>query len=624
MVIYFDVLFLDDRSLLDVRHLERFKLLEQIVHPIIGRAELVSRRVIDFGHAMAVSEPRKAFANVIMKRGEGLVLKPDEPYFNFHHYDQPFGGRCIKLKKEYIGNFGDVGDFAVVGAGFTASKAKSYSIPNLEWTCFYVGCLDNKEQVQRWNARPEFTVVSGVELNETQLRAFVKFGNSLPVPIAENTATHLRIPKGIETGPPLAFAFERPLVFDLRCFSFDKPGKVGFWTLRFPLVSKIHFDRDFTDTVSFAELQQMAKKATSAAQPDDSQENLAWITRLEGADPRGLPADVASQLTVTTLQTPSPAKSNPTSTAQNSSVSPASATQRLHACIRPRGPGESHQGPAVLASAQLLVAPPMLPPLPEMTSPDGQSGSPHKRPVASSTGSPQPHKRHRRLAPETVSTTEAQTVHRKPLVDVDANASHHSGLRCEPNAGTCQTLESRLRDEKQRALDGMQPTMEASHSQERNGPRPDSDEGGGDLTRRTLVTGPVGDLTNKPPGGRYPDVAVGGGTDASATAVDIGCSYAERECHMARFSILVTPTLLAESAEAAKLLKAHGVFDAASSADEWLDLASTGRAAPTESKKTSRRCSSLTAWRGASRRNMSWLALRRPGNGCRGGRGTLW
>ncbi|UNI18815.1 DNA ligase (ATP) [Purpureocillium takamizusanense] len=291
MIVYFDMLLLDDCSLLDIRHSERFKLLERTIRRDTGRAELVSRKVIDFGGRYAISDLRQAFARTIVERGEGLVLKPDDPYFNFHDSSKRFSGLCIKLKKEYIGNFGDVGDLAVVGAGFNASKARSYMIPDLKWTHFYLACLENREEVKRWRAVPEFTVVTVVELNEAQLKSVLAFGNPMPVEPPDNVDTKLKIPRGLETNTPMRFAFRNPLVFDLRCFSFDKPGNVGFWTPRFPAVSKIHFDRDYTDTISLQELQEKAKEATRSPDMDDSQENLAWIARLEGADPHGRAVD---------------------------------------------------------------------------------------------------------------------------------------------------------------------------------------------------------------------------------------------------------------------------------------------------------------------------------------------
>ncbi|KAK7409718.1 hypothetical protein QQX98_008099 [Neonectria punicea] len=291
------MILLDDESLINTPHSERFKLLSNLILARKGWAELVQREVIDFNHPLGPSNLRKVFAKAIVGKMEGLVLKPDDPYFDFGDVRRPFSSCCIKLKKEYIGNFGDVGDFAVVGARYNPNKAKGYRIMGLKWTHFYLACLDNRDEVKRWNAKPEFTVVNVVELNETMLRDVVTYANPLPVPASENTQLKLKLTAGVEQGTPLTVVFTNPLVFDLRCFSFDKVGNTGFWSLRFPMVSKVHFDRDFTDTVSFEQLQEMAKEATTAKELEDSQENLQWIARLEGADPRGIAVDAISQLT---------------------------------------------------------------------------------------------------------------------------------------------------------------------------------------------------------------------------------------------------------------------------------------------------------------------------------------
>ncbi|KAL7922450.1 hypothetical protein ACQKWADRAFT_292475 [Trichoderma austrokoningii] len=309
MIVYYDILLLDGRSLLDVRHSERFKLLEEVVHCDKGQAELVQRQIINTNHPMAASALRNAFAKAITDRSEGLVLKADQPYFNFHNDERPFTNYCIKLKKDYIGCFGEVGDFAVVGAGFNAAKARSYNIDNLKWTHFYVGCIDNKEQVKRWNATPEFAVINVVELNEAMLKTFMSCTSPKPVPVGGNVETKLIFAAGAQT-VPMTVAFADPPVFDMRCFSFDKAGNTDWWSLRFPSVAKIHFDRDYSDVLSFEELQKIAEAATAAPEMEDSQDNLAWIAKLEQADPRGLAVDAATQLTATTMPTPSPRRAS--------------------------------------------------------------------------------------------------------------------------------------------------------------------------------------------------------------------------------------------------------------------------------------------------------------------------
>ncbi|KFA71394.1 hypothetical protein S40288_09426 [Stachybotrys chartarum IBT 40288] len=322
MIVYYDVLLLNDDSLLGVRHSDRFKVLERIISRAPGRAELVQRQVIDFGRTLAASDLRRAFAQEIVSKGEGLVLKPDGPYFSVDDRRPYRHGYCIKLKKEYIGHFGDVGDFAIVGAGFDPGKAKTYRIPHLKWTHFYIGCLQNKDEVKRWHARPEFKVINMVELNDTILRMLIRFGNPMPVPYQENTTTALEHSASSRRTMALTVAFTNPLVCDVKCFSFDKEGDTDFWSLRFPAVTKLHFDRDYTDTVSFDELQKMASDATAWTGLEDSQENLQWIAMLEGADPRAVAVDAASQLTNTTIATASPCTSpsySPKLTQANSS-----------------------------------------------------------------------------------------------------------------------------------------------------------------------------------------------------------------------------------------------------------------------------------------------------------------
>lgn len=307
MIVYYDVLLIDDQSLLGVRNSERFERLKRLIVTRPGHAELVDRHIIDIGKPQAASDLRNMFAKTILAREEGLVLKPDDPFI---YPDKPgaFCGSPIKFKKEYIGTFGDVGDFAVVGARYDPHKAKCYGIPGLRWTHFYLGCLARKNGLCTAGAVPEFTLVAVVDLNETMLKTVVSHCQPLPVPARDNHAFKLTIPHGLDQGKRPSVIFTQPLVFDVRCFSFDKEGNVGFYTPRFPMVSKVHFDRDYRDTITFPELQDLAAKATTERpwEDRDSQEFLEWVEKLEGADPRGGPVDRVTQETASTVPTPSP------------------------------------------------------------------------------------------------------------------------------------------------------------------------------------------------------------------------------------------------------------------------------------------------------------------------------
>lgn len=317
MIVYFDVLMIDGESLLGVGQSQRRKRLEELIHCQEGQSQLVRRHIIDCDKRTAASDLRCIFARCITDRGEGLVLKADDPYFNFNTRRRPYSSSCIKLKKEYIGGFGDVGDFAVVGARYDAVKAKSYDLSNVKWTHFYVGCLDNKDEVERWGRMPSFVVTNVVELNATQMDSFINHANPRYTTEQENKSIVLKIAPGIDNGKRPSAIFTDPPVFDIRCFSFQEEGNTGFWSPRFPMVNKIHFDRSYVDVLSFLELQDAARLEKEMPPPSDSQELMGWIAALEQADPRNAAVDRASQsTTVTTVSTvrtevtPSPIQSS--------------------------------------------------------------------------------------------------------------------------------------------------------------------------------------------------------------------------------------------------------------------------------------------------------------------------
>lgn len=312
MIIYYDVLLVDEESLLAVRHSDRFRRLARLVIPRQGHAELVDRLTIDFTRSSAAAVLRKEFARCIKEGSEGLVLKPDDHYFDFSGARRSFRCMNIKMKKEYIGGFGDVGDFAVVGAHYDAKKAKAYKCTNVRWTHFFVGCIDNRAEAKAGQEKPSFIVTNVVELGEVHLKTLLAFADVDTVNPEQNEAIGIRLESTIAGGRKLSAVFRNPPVFDIRCFAFDVVGNTGFWSPRFPTVSKIHFDRTYLDTISFAELQDMAEKARQQAAPDDSQELLGWITALERADPRGIAVDANSQQTEATgRNTCSPASSYP-------------------------------------------------------------------------------------------------------------------------------------------------------------------------------------------------------------------------------------------------------------------------------------------------------------------------
>jgi DNA ligase 4 len=86
MIIFYDVLLLDDIVCIRESHDRRRHLLESLIHRIPGRADIGSREIIDFSSPGAPQLLSEAFARAITRRWEGVVLKGcDEP----SHFTRP-------------------------------------------------------------------------------------------------------------------------------------------------------------------------------------------------------------------------------------------------------------------------------------------------------------------------------------------------------------------------------------------------------------------------------------------------------------------------------------------------------------------------------------------------------
>ncbi|KAL7795367.1 hypothetical protein V8C37DRAFT_374289 [Trichoderma ceciliae] len=576
MIVYYDILLLDGRSLLNVRHSERFKLLEMIVRCDKGQAELIQRQIINTNHPMAASALRNAFAKVITDRSEGLVLKADQPYFNFDIDKRPFTNHCIKLKKDYIGRFGEVGDFAVVGAGFNAARARSYNINNLKWTHFYVGCIDNREAVKRWNATPEFTVVNVVELSEALLKTFMLYTNPKPVSAEDNVETKLKPAAGAQT-TPMTVAFTNPPVFDLRCFNFDKVGSTNWWSLRFPSVAKIHFDRDFSDVLSFDELQKIAEDATAAPELEDSRDNLTWIAKLEQADPRGLAVDAVTQLTATTIPTPSPRRGSP-----NSSGSLALVRQLTESSLER---SVEFLGTSLSQSHRLVASQPS----PTTNRSQYPLFSDHKRKhTAFPTTLFSPSKKRRKsFLDENSRVTfssrqpEPESPTRRPLGEINGNSTQHPQTSTSPSTTyppksetlriSAHPMDCRGKEKDAGGQEGAaEKSAESSSSllplHDSAIIIPDSEDDDETDSEATHPSSPLAYTTKHRDGDHKDEKRHPNQRSGQAGA---GCQYAGIECQLANRLILL-PSYFSDLEGIEPLLQAHGLSNIARDAEAWI------------------------------------------------------
>jgi DNA ligase-4 len=257
-------------------------MLESLVRRIPGRSDIGSREIIEFSSFDAAEQLNETFARAITQRWEGLVLKGcDNPYFSFIG-SRPF----IKLKKDYIPGLGDTADFAIVGGRRNARDETELGIGSLWWTSFYIGCVENKDEVCRFNSKPRFRIIDTIDrhgISKENITYLNRHGYFTRAPFAKSIPEFDILCESARRLQPVEL-FRRPFVVEVVGAGFDKPANVGYFTLRFPRVLKVHEDRSFRDTVSFEELQGMAQRCLEKAD-DGKEEEKSWLGRLRGYEP---------------------------------------------------------------------------------------------------------------------------------------------------------------------------------------------------------------------------------------------------------------------------------------------------------------------------------------------------
>jgi DNA ligase-4 len=283
MIMFFDILLLDDDNCLAKPHRERRLLLQKVVQTIPGRSDLAHQEVLDFGRADSYERLQRSFGKAITQRWEGYILKAsDEPYFPIYStgVDHMFG-RWIKLKKDYVPGLGDTVDLALIGASYKSQDAQSLSqIQGLKWTHFLVGCLLNKANVQEDGSLPHFRVIDVIgrhSMSFQTMQILNQFGEFYAR--SPDNFEGFVVEYGHSSLPKATALFKQPFVVEMLGSGFDKPSGARYFTLRFPRILKVHSDRNMEDTASFRELQMLAENAR-AVPLDELKEREEWSKRL--------------------------------------------------------------------------------------------------------------------------------------------------------------------------------------------------------------------------------------------------------------------------------------------------------------------------------------------------------
>ena len=285
-IVFFDLLLLDDKIIMRRPVHERRMFLREIYKKTTGRAWSAEWKIVDFSEAKnARKRLTEQFAASIAERCEGLILKPcDVPYFPLGATQDDRVPSYIKLKKDYISDLGDEADFAVVGGSYNPQQASKSGIEGLRWTEFHLGCLMNKFDVLRFDARPRFKIVGTIQQDQCIPKPILQAANSIAKFTAKPyTPGQTTLNFDVEHDPAIRMqsAFDSPLVFEVLGSGFEKPSNCNYLMLRHGRVKKLHEDRSWKDCVSMQELQSQAYDARGSTGDSESQETRRWIEKLE-------------------------------------------------------------------------------------------------------------------------------------------------------------------------------------------------------------------------------------------------------------------------------------------------------------------------------------------------------
>lgn len=271
MIVFFDVLVLDDEPVLRRCLQHRRSILRKLVRVIPGRSMRSEWTLLNFQSDDGMIDLKQVFAQALANRQEGLVLKPlHAPYFSLLSAQGSCqAGFFIKVKQDHLADFGgerDLGDFAIIGASFDPQIAPKTTLKPLHWTHFYVGCCTNRNYVQqRTGVKPHFKIVACLSLDKGIPKTDVKYlniqGYVRQAELREDGSTDdfdIERLKGYERR--MTVAFKKPFVVEILGSGYEKVQNELFEMLRHPRVKKIHHDRTWEDTVTMEELERMAEE----------------------------------------------------------------------------------------------------------------------------------------------------------------------------------------------------------------------------------------------------------------------------------------------------------------------------------------------------------------------------
>jgi DNA ligase-4 len=293
-IVFFDLLFLNNSSMINESYKDRRKMLEGLVLPIPTYSQLAESWMFKVParpwNLNSFAPLRSLFMKIVSQNQEGLMVKPHSSKYLPDSRDI-----WLKLKPDYLRGFGEDCEYALIGASY--DPRERYVIKHLEknehlFNKYNVGVLCNRDQVIRWGQTPVYrivsTVVAGFSIDVLRLltRKLVKNRN----------APEFEIQKIYGFPKPECF-FAKPEIAKLRTSSFEK--RFGIWTLRHPrLISLRTHEVDQVDCVTFSQLQSFGESTIVKDADQKSLETVLLELDQSYSDPQTLDTHSKSEQTL--------------------------------------------------------------------------------------------------------------------------------------------------------------------------------------------------------------------------------------------------------------------------------------------------------------------------------------
>ncbi|KIK60331.1 hypothetical protein GYMLUDRAFT_200426 [Collybiopsis luxurians FD-317 M1] len=319
-LIFFDIMYLEDESLIQQPYYRRREILEKLIITQPGQAILADRWLIDIhnhspnDHDVSDEDDeddeddgdeldedgnpargalRKVLARKLAFGEEGLVLKAAESEYN--EYGKPW----VKLKKDYIEGLGDTLDLVLLAAANVSDRALELRVPLTTMTTFYIGAQTNKSDTMNDpTLKPHFyiyfTAAYGLSRAELEsLNFLIKTDDPVecdsdkkqPLPCDELEYTFYMYDKLARP----QFMLREPIAVELFGDRFTVSEGSEHYELRWPRITKYfrRHDRSWRDCLSLQELHVQAREAmgrVSANEIVQKQVEITFDSRVEEID----------------------------------------------------------------------------------------------------------------------------------------------------------------------------------------------------------------------------------------------------------------------------------------------------------------------------------------------------